>query len=541
MKSEFSNYEITGQKPGPKPAGNVNVPGSMTQEQINARNDAVIAHQAEFNKNPQQRNVYQQVNARTQSPARTTFTNEGQVQLTPYEAFAHSFVEPIRDSWGYLTGQGYSRPDDPYEDPVNSRWLDTVNRFNNSIAPDNPIPVNYKDTMLDAANASLLLSANSALGAGAAVAAPAVGAVAGGALRAVPYASRVAPLASNAANYGRQAANAVTAAFPRAAPVVNSVAQRAIPLGRSAKDFYADVALPFYSYSRAPTTNLGVNLFRAGMGAGAGYQALDSYQQGMREYGITQNPAHSIRAGLYNQFVNTPFTPGPVPLLTGLAGSYVGEAAGKATGEAELRRRSYRFADTPEGAVNAKDPLVYRLGAQDPRQRQAALEAIEQMNPYATTAANIFGTLADFKRPLGLPSGQTSERDGELIRSNVELMETGSKGLADPETAINTISNFSDSIKNNLIARGYAPEAITPQVVIRSVDDAAAAYTNNAILQFRNSHPDLVTDALARYNNFKKHLYSSNGNDYAISIAYYQLMQDLNAIRNKIAPPLPGE
>jgi hypothetical protein len=531
-------------------------PGSMTQAQIDARNAAVISGAAADNNNPQQ-NLYQQLYWRDKFPnQRSALNSRGQYSLTPYETFGQQFSEPIRGSGRSLTGgEYYDSEADPYGNPSDSYWLDTVKRFNNSINPNNPIGLNYpKENALDVANGSLIGSNIFAVSALGAAVAPSVAAAVPRHL--IPSLPRVAPMVNSGVN---AAINAFPRIAPLALPVLEFLNRRGVPIARNLKDFYSDLTFPFYAFSGPATSSLGANVMKAGMGAGAIYQGLDSYQHAMKEYGLTGSLPHALRAALRNQAVAAPVTPfgmlGAIP--AGLASAGAGMAEDRVHGD-ELDRRSKQYDPSLKpGQRSLEEPTARDYHSPDPRRQQEAHTDLSKAYPTLAATRSVLDSLFDLKSIFGVSDGSTETRDNELLVSNLQRMENDFS-LNDPEGRLDAASKFTDSVRNNLInVRGYNPKNITPEVMMQTVDAAAYTHIENVKNNIRRSYKGqeslspLFQSIDGAYDKFIQTVASSKGEDFAISLAYHELMESITAIQRRrlhvdsrfpvTLPPLPGE
>lgn len=557
-----------------RPPGNPKIPGSMTQSEIDTRNNSVIAEQARLEQlGPvanQTQNVYTNVHTR---PLGGGSKDLYRFQNTPWEDFQTQLGEYPRVSLYKLWNLGLdaanalgtsqreyhdaawgiprSAPlpsaipqDSPIRNPTiggvpilledypnDSRTLAGTSRFLQKWQPNlftdingNPIPQLYENDpdawMLNAAGTAQNQAALLAGSAAAALSAPFAGSAA------APLTGRLAPYTTRFA-----------AAYPRLASYGTNIAK-----------FWGDLAIPGYAAARAaPAARLGSNLMTAGMSAMAANAAQDSYRHGATEAALTGNNLHGLQSGLQMHAVNSPIGPMSIlPALVGMGTQMAGEYALNANNRNLIEQNS-RAAPTPiadgslmvlnSGDINPNSPLYRSLSSSDPRRRAAAQEQLNQANYDAALAANIGSFLVDYKTPLGLSAGATQERDDALFSKNIQLVEDHAKNI-DASDIDQKLIGMGDSIRENLIARGYSPEKITPDLIFNSFYSAADQYAQNTIDEFAKIAPGKVEDVAYAYDKFRQGVASSP--DMA-TLHYYALLKDISNIRSTLTPPLPGE
>lgn len=445
MKPEFSYKEITGKTTGPRPSGSVSAPGSMTQSEINARNNSVIAQQAS-----QGKPTYQAAQQNTQ--------NSPSAIGAGFRAGASQFVEPISGAAHYWTngnvGSDYS--DDSY-------WLDATRRFHNTFTPSTEdLELRYgNDEMLDWANRALLGSAGFAALAGTALAAPVIANIA---RREVPQALRVAP------NFVR-----LGPASPLQ-PLTGQIGNYALHAARSglgnAANLWSSFAIPGAAVMGGGSAGLGANLMTAGMGMMGLNHALGSYQHGLDEYEITGNPTHSVLAGLENQIMGAPISVAPpaASMIAGMAAAPAQiikeqENSTALTADSLGQGINPAIREDPEtlsqylSYANPADPNWYsedsdlnnQYRSPDNRDRERAQSSLNQnyrqTNPEGAALSSISENVMDQGSLLGLRPRTSQDRDQALVTENFKVLD----GAPSYSAALNKVTS-------NLVQRGFDSE-----------------------------------------------------------------------------------
>lgn len=568
MKPELSYDEaytaMGGLRRSRRPPGDPKIPGSMTQAEIDARNDSVIAEQARLEQlGPianQTQNVYTKVHTR---PLGGGDRSQFRYQRTPYEEYAAQAVEFPRVSlhklWNFgldaanalgtsqreyhdaVWGIHRSAPLPsaiPQDSPIRNPTIGGVPVLLEDYPKDSPtlaattlgplremepdlfkdingdpirqVPQVYEnDWMLNLAgsaqNQSALLAASAALGLSAGAAAPAV---------APAFAPQLQTLATT---------------YPRIAS--------AAPIAK----YWAESAIPGFAASSTSGSNW-FNLMQAMNAIYAANIAQDSIQHGINEFGVTGNPIHSVGAGARHHFANTPL--GPVNLLyaaptmaADIGGQFISSNTVDNTIQQSMLASSPNIVhELPNLPVmqnfNPNAPLTLgrryldestrtpdsSFTSSDPRRRNKAIADASAGKGLSTLGQVGFNVTSPFITP-----GTTQERDDAFTVSNLELFENNAKNI-NSEKGLEMAQNIEDAVKANLISRGYSPDKITPQMVQDTISRTGAIYAQNAIEDLLKTNPVAAQKVLEVYNSFNQGL-TSNAPQ-----SYYYLLSQINSI-----------